>query len=246
MRELISGGLVLTILEMPIVQHSSRPLLRRVFTLANVLTVIFLIVCGVFTFEHPLWRDEAQAFLIARDSHSLGELLFNMRYEGHPPLWHVLLFLLTRVTVRPEAMQGLHLLMAGASVYVVARYSPFPWGLKILFAFGYFPFFEYGILTHNYQLFMLLTFVLCALWQHRRFSFLWSGVLLGLLCLTHVFGDILAGGLGVMLLVDAVATCVGAGGDSGSCGAFCGWHPGCFCGCGGSGEGDDSAAGFGV
>ncbi len=76
--------------------------------------------------------------------------------------------------------------------------------------------------SRNYQLFMLLTFVLCALWQHRRFSFLWSGVLLGLLCLTHVFGDILAGGLGVMLLVDAVATREGRAAIRGHAGRFVG------------------------
>ena len=78
------------------------PVWRRIFTLPNVLTALFLVVCGFFTFEHPLWRDEAQAFLIGRDSHSIGELFWNMRYEGHPPLWHFLIFLLTRVTQRPR------------------------------------------------------------------------------------------------------------------------------------------------
>jgi hypothetical protein len=196
----------MTALPAPLPLLAPAPLAKRLFTLPNILTALFLLVCGLFTFHHPLWRDEAQAFLIGRDSHSLGQLLYNLRYEGHPPLWHFLIFLLTRVTLRPEAMQAMHLLMAAGSVYLVARFSPFPWPLKILFPFGYFPLFEYGIISRNYQLLLLLTLALCALWQHRRFSFLWTGILLGLLCLTHVFGDILAAGLGTMFLADALLT----------------------------------------
>jgi hypothetical protein len=173
------------------------------------IAALFLLLCGTFIFRHALWRDEAQAFLLGRDSHSLGQLLYNLRYEGHPPLWHFLIFLLTRLTPRPEAMQAMHLLMAAGSVYLVARYSPFPWPIKILFPFGYFPIFEYGIISRNYQLFLLLTLALCALWHHRRFSFLWTGILLALLCLTHVLGDILAAGLGMMFLADALFTRAG-------------------------------------
>ncbi len=126
---------------------ASRPFALRVMSLRNVLTTIFLILCGIMTFNHPLWRDEAQAFLIGRDSHSIGELLYNLRYEGHPPLWHFLIFLLTRITAQPEAMQAMHLAMAAGSVYLVARFSPFPWPIKCIFAFGYFPLFEYGMLA---------------------------------------------------------------------------------------------------
>ena len=59
--------------------------------------------------RHEMWRDELQAWMIARDSTSLGDLFgHNMRYEGHPGLWHLALFVLTRVTDNPVAMQALH------------------------------------------------------------------------------------------------------------------------------------------
>jgi len=35
-------------------------------------------------YNHEPWRDEFQAYLIARSSHSLGELFQNIKYEGHP------------------------------------------------------------------------------------------------------------------------------------------------------------------
>ena len=42
---------------------------------------------------HELWRDETQAWAVARDSGSLFQLLATgIRYEGHPPLWYCLLY----------------------------------------------------------------------------------------------------------------------------------------------------------
>ena len=65
---------------------------------------------------HEPWRDEWQAWLLARDSPSLKALLYNMRYEGHPPTWHVVLFALSRVTRSVVALQALQLVLATAAV----------------------------------------------------------------------------------------------------------------------------------
>ncbi len=176
----------------------------RAFTLPNVLTAIYLVVGGVMVAGHALWRDEAQAFLIARDSSSIREVIYNLRFEGHPPLWHLLLWVLTRVTRRPEAMQWLHLAMAATTVWVVARYAPFPKIAKVLFAFGYYPLFEYGVISRNYQLFLLLSVVFCAVWERNRRAYVRLGVILGLMAMSHVCGTILAAGLGVMLVADAM------------------------------------------
>ena len=53
--------------------------------------IIYLLgVCTVSFFHEP-WFDEAQAWAIAR-SGSLKEILFEIpHYEGHPPLWHLIL-----------------------------------------------------------------------------------------------------------------------------------------------------------
>lgn len=41
---------------------------------------------------HTFWRDEAEAWIVARDSHGWLDLLHNVRYEGHPAGWYALLF----------------------------------------------------------------------------------------------------------------------------------------------------------
>ena len=48
--------------------------------------------------NHELWGDEIHSWNIARSSHGLIDLLRNSRYEGHPPLWYVVLFSITRIT----------------------------------------------------------------------------------------------------------------------------------------------------
>jgi hypothetical protein len=180
------------------------PRLRHLFTLPTLLTTLFLVLCGTFIFRHVLWIDEAQAFLLARDSHSLGELFWNLRYEGHPPLWHLLLYAVTRFTTSIAAMQTLHLLMAAATVYLVTRYSPFPLLAKLLFPFGYFPLFEYGIISRNYQLVLLLAIAFCVIRQQRRTAYLALGSILALLCLSHVLGVIIAAAFGIVLLLETL------------------------------------------
>jgi hypothetical protein len=74
---------------------------------AALVTVIFFVVVALGMAHHEPWRDELQAWMIARDSGSLPELFQNIRYEGHPAGWHLLLFVLSRVTRNPAAMQNL-------------------------------------------------------------------------------------------------------------------------------------------
>ncbi|MDV2995516.1 MAG: hypothetical protein N4J56_005170 [Chroococcidiopsis sp. SAG 2025] len=52
-----------------------------------------------------------------------------------------LLYAITRFTDNPLAMQLLHLLIAGGTIYVFAKFSPFTKLQKIfIYFFGYFPF----------------------------------------------------------------------------------------------------------
>ncbi len=176
------------------------------FSLPNLLTVIFVLVCSAFTMRHGLWRDEAIAFLMVRDARSLSDLFENLRYGGHPPLWHLMLYPITRWTVRPEAMQVLHVGLAAVSVQLVARYAPFSRVAKILFPFGYFTLFEYGVIARDYQLLLLLSVLFCVLWTRRRRGYVGLGCVLALLCFTHMLGVILAGGFGAMIVYEAAGT----------------------------------------
>ena len=132
-----------------------------------VLTAAFLVVGGTGAIYHEMWRDEIQAWLLARDSTGPIDLLSHMKYEGHPPLWHLLLMPLTWITHAPESMQVVHLLIAATTVFLFARHSPFTPLQKILFSFGYFVLYEYGIVCRNYGIGLLLICIFCILFRNR-------------------------------------------------------------------------------
>lgn len=122
---------------------------------------LYMFLLGLALVHHEPWRDEIQAWLLARDSSTLGELWRNTRYEGHPLLWHVALWVVTRFFQHPVAMQALHWIVASAAAWVFLRYAPFGFWVRVGWVFGYFPFYEYGVISRNYGLTLL--FLLLAL-----------------------------------------------------------------------------------
>lgn len=156
------------------------------------ITLIFLGFSLWLVPSHELWRDELQAWLLARDSSSLIELFKNLKYEGHPGLWHSMLFPLTRLDLSPVAMQYLHVLIASCTIFVLAKWSPFSTTQKILLTFSYFLFYEYSLIARNYGIGVLLIFIFCALFPRRRDFPLSIAISLFLLSHTSVHGLIIS------------------------------------------------------
>jgi hypothetical protein len=122
----------------------------------------FAALLALLLLRHAMWRDELQAWLIARDSASPLALWRNTRLEGHPLLWHLLLWLITRFTAAPVAMQLLHLVIAVSAATVLVRFAPFRLWQRAALLFGYFPLFEYGVISRNYALSCLGVWIACA------------------------------------------------------------------------------------
>lgn len=175
----------------------------RVETLLVV--ALFLVVGLIGAANHEMWRDELEIWLIARDSGSLPELLRNMSTEGHPALWYLTTWLVARVTRNPLGMQWLSVLIGAASVWIVYRHAPFPRLQRTLLCFGYFPLYEYTVISRNYGLEFLLLWACCAVYPRRWERPLALGTLLLLLSQTHLFGTVLAVGIVLLIAVEAVS-----------------------------------------
>lgn len=169
---------------------------------ASWITAIFVIVCGYGAMNHEMWRDEIQAWLLARDSTSFFNLLANMKYEGHPALWHLCLMPLSRISVSPIMMQVFHLLIAATTIFLFNRYAPFNRLHKFLFSFGYFALYEYGIVVRNYAIGVMLITIFCVLYNERYRRFIWVGVVLFLTCHTSVHALIVVIAIGCALLFE--------------------------------------------
>ena len=156
------------------------------------LTAAYAVVLAFGLAHHEMYSDELQAWLLARDSASPADLFANLKYEGHPALWYLLLMPLTRLTASPVAMQALHLVIASTTVFLVARFAPFNRLQSALFAFGYFPLFQWGLISRSYALSLLLAVVACVFLHDRWRRPVRLGVALFLLSHTSVHGAILA------------------------------------------------------
>jgi hypothetical protein len=166
--------------------------LRSESVFAAVLTALFLAFGVLGMLHHEMWRDEMHAWLVARDSSSLWQVIQVTRFEAHFSLWRVVLYALTRITRNPIAMQLVSLLVAAGNVWIVARLSPFPRLERFLFSFGFYNFYEYSILARDYTLLPILMFAFCALYGRKSKSCLGLSVVLCLLANTVPYGFVIA------------------------------------------------------
>jgi hypothetical protein len=169
---------------------------------ALMVTAGFFIIALIGMLNHEMWRDEHQAWLVARDANSLPQLLDNMNYEGNPALWQFFLYLITRITHDPVYMQAFHLLAATSFIFVFNRYAPLNNLHKILFSFGYFPLYEYALISRSYVLGILLIFSICALYKNRVSKYIIIGLLLALLANVTIYAVVIACGIAGILVLD--------------------------------------------
>lgn len=158
---------------------------------AGLVTAVFGLLTVPRLLLHELWRDEAWLWLVVTESRSLADLFTPLGRSGQGYLFPLLCFLVRQVSTSPLAMQALHLVLAVAAVFVFARWAPFSRWERALFLFGYFPFYEYAVISRHYVVGALLVWLACAAACSRRPA-LALGAALGLLCQTTVYGFILA------------------------------------------------------
>ncbi|MDJ1183571.1 hypothetical protein [Roseofilum casamattae] len=142
--------------------------------------------------NHEMWRDEMNTWLIVRDSSSLGEMLGYVNYQGHPALWALLVSFVSNISSSPQIMQLLHWSLGTTAIAIFLYQSKFPRWQKILFTFGYLPFYEYFLISRPYVLGMLWLFLFCALYPSRKKTYLKLSITLGLMANSHAFAAIIS------------------------------------------------------
>ena len=86
-----------------------------------VFTAGYLALSAAKIAHHQMWRDELQPWSLARSSSSLGQLISRVRYEQHSPGWYVLLWVVSRFTSSPEAVQVLLFVLVVVTTYLPGR-----------------------------------------------------------------------------------------------------------------------------
>ncbi|MDP9002190.1 MAG: hypothetical protein M3O46_19020 [Myxococcota bacterium] len=154
--------------------------------------------------HHEMWRDELHCWLVARDSATPWDVVRNRAYDGHPPLWYLLLWVLEKTTHDPRSMQIAHVGIAAAVVAVFANRAPFPRPLRALFPFGYFLAYEYVAISRCYGLAFLFALLLCVHHSRRFQRPAATALLIAALALTTTVATMVAAGYAAALIVDCI------------------------------------------
>ncbi len=144
------------------------------------------------TFTHRPWLDEYQALQIALQSPDLAGLMANLRYEGHPPLWYLLLRLTGAVAPTRWVLPLVAVVPALATQLTILLRAPFGRPERLALATSAFVLFEYGTLSRSLTLGVAL-FVFAFAFRDRR----WGWVPLALMPMA----DFLFGALSVVLII---------------------------------------------
>jgi len=164
--------------------------------------LLYLLVQTWVAWHHEPWLDEAQAWLLVKDSSLWNLLAHLLRYEGHPPLWYLWLWIPVKLGFPYPGIWVFSVVLAGAACWLILFRSPFPLPIRLLLPWGFFLFYQYGVIARSYSLLPPLVFWLAATWRFRLVRPLrfWMPVLL--LMLGSVHGAVFALAAAGLTLLD--------------------------------------------
>lgn len=171
-------------------------------TLALLLAfVLYIAIIAIVMCFHEPWFDEAQSWLIARDSSLTDIISVRTHYEGHPPFWNLLLAIAAKNSVPYEfGIKGIQLVCASLLGAWLIFKSPFKSASSLatfLIPFTYFACFQYGVTSRPYALLCLSLLVAAHYWNSAdsKTSSAWKlAISLMFMCLLSVYGIAFAAG----------------------------------------------------
>lgn len=171
-------------------------------TLALLLAfVLYIAIIAIVMCFHEPWFDEAQSWLIARDSSLADIISVRTHYEGHPPFWNLLLAIAAKNGVPYEfGIKGIQLVGASLLGAWLIFKSPFKSTSSLatfLIPFTYFACFQYGVTSRPYALLCLSLLVAAHYWNSadsKTSSACKLAISLMFMCLLSVYGIAFAAG----------------------------------------------------
>ena len=178
---------------------STRPIRHR---WRIIIFALYLTVTALLMVFHEPWFDEAQSWLIARDASFHDILLVRPHYEGHPPLWWLMLSIPAKLGVPYEiGLKSVQFVCAAIMSWLLIFRSPFPPLAVALLPFTYFMCFQYGVTSRPYALMCAAIFLTADCWKSRDEKPWRLTLSLILLCCTSSYGIALACAMALVWVV---------------------------------------------
>ena len=170
--------------------------------LTHLVLLMYIVLISVI-FKHEPWADEAQAWLLARDSNPFDLLFMNLRYEGHPPLWYLILMIPSKI-LPYRTISVISAIIAISGVCILLYRSSFPKIVRLLLPFSYFVFYQYGVIARSYILVPILLFAIARIYEDKTAKIYQFVVLVCLLANVSVFSILIALSIMLIHLIDLI------------------------------------------
>lgn len=171
------------------------------FIKKNKVNLIVMLCYSIITFIillfHESWRDEAQAWLIARDLNII-DIFGQMKYEGHPVIWYLILVPFAKLGLPYVTVKIVSWIICNIAVWLILKKAPFNLILKILFIFSMPMIYLYPSISRSYCLIPLAITIVAIYFGQRHEKPIQYILSILFLANTHV---IMYGMVGILLLL---------------------------------------------
>ncbi len=165
----------------------------RLINLALMLPFLGLLLVRLA--QHAVWRDEINAWAIAYNSTSLGELLHRVHYEAHPALWYLILYAASHISHSVWMLKLVEGLIATGIFFALALLAPLRRSELVLIFAGYYIGYQYSVFCRMYGLEVLFLFLYLWFRTNRPHWLLRNTLWLALLANVDVSTAVLSTGL---------------------------------------------------
>ena len=163
--------------------------------------LLYLLFNGILLLRHEMWRDEVNVWLMGRDL-SVIELFQEIKYQGHPCLWYLLImpFAKLGLSCRLMGIISYFVMAVGAVLYMCK--APIHVIVKAITLFTPIFTYYYAEIARGYCLVAFLVILLAYFYPVRNKKPLLYGLLLGLLVQADTIALPVAGMISAMWLVE--------------------------------------------
>ena len=164
----------------------------------NIIVITFYsIITFIILWFHESWRDEAQAWLIAKNLNIFG-IFKQLTFEGHPPLWYLILHPFARIGLPYQTTKIISWAISVMSSIFILWKSPFNKKTKVLLLFSSPMIYMYPAISRSYCLIPLAIFLAAYYYNKRHKMPIKYAISIIFLANTHV---ILYGMVGILVIM---------------------------------------------
>ena len=132
----------------------------------SIIFILLWVVISIYALiHHEIWRDEMRALSIVIENTSIWNLIADLKNEGHPILWYLMLKIGYLLFPDPMILKIVSWLIGLGTVVLLFRYSKLPFWLVLSYAFGQVLLWENTIMCRNYGISSLLMFAFLAFYR---------------------------------------------------------------------------------